>query len=168
MSSPELSRDENIRKLAEMIKGIEFAMLTTAEPDGSLRSRPMATQKAEFDGDLYFFTYGSSPKAHEIEHDRHVNVSYANPDKQRYVSVSGRARITRDRARMEELWTPELKAWFPQGLDEPDIALLQVSVEKAEYWDSPSSLVAHAISFVKAMVTGQPAQPGDHEKIDLK
>ena len=89
--------------------------------------------------------------------------------KQSYVSLTGTAEIVRDRQKLEELWQPQLKAWFPKELDEPDIALLKVNVEKAEYWDSPSSIVANAISLVKAVTTGKPASNvGEHEKVDLK
>jgi general stress protein 26 len=160
-------RAANVAKLAGLIKDIEFAMLTTAEEDGSLRSRPMATQRAEFDGDLWFFTHASAPKVGEVERERQVNVAYAAPDDNRYVSVSGRAQVVRDRAKIEELWSAPLKAWFPGGKDDPDIALLRVTVERAEYWDSPSSAVAHAVGFVKAVATGQTYQPGENEKIDL-
>lgn len=164
----EADRNENVRKLGEMIKGIEFAMLTTTEADGLLRSRPMATQQVDFDGDLYFFTQASSPKVDEVEHEHNVNVSYAKPDDQRYVSVSGKARLVRDRAKIEELWNPALKAWFPKGLDDPELALLKVNVEQAEYWDGPSSAVVYIVGLAKAMVTGQPYHPGDNEKLDLK
>jgi general stress protein 26 len=164
----EAQRNESIKKLGEMIKDIEFAMLTTVETDGTLRSRPMATQRVEFDGDLYFFTRASSPKVNETEQDHHVNLSYAAPDKQRYVSVSGMARVTRDRAKIEELWNPTLKAWFPEGLEDPELALLKVSVTQAEYWDSPSSAVVRLVGFMKALATGQTYAPGDNEKLDLR
>ena len=146
-------RDEQIKKLAEMIKDIDFAMLTTVAADGTLHSRPMSTQRVEFDGDLWFFTRASAPKVGEIEGEHQVNVAYAKPEDQRYISVSGRAVVVRDRAKIEELWSPVLKAWFPEGPEDPDLALLKVSAERAEYWDSPASAVAHAISFVKALVT---------------
>jgi len=158
---------ENIKKLRELIKDMRFAMLTTAEENGTLRSRPMATQEVEDDGDLWFFTYGSAHKVDEIEHNHHVNVSYADPNNQKYVSVSGTAQLVRDRQKIAELWNPLFKAWFPQGLDEPDLALLKVSVEQAEYWDSPSSKVVRLVGFLKAVVTGQPiGNPGDHKKIE--
>ena len=156
-----------IKKLAEMIKDIDFAMLTTVAEDGSLHSRPMSTQRAEFDGDLWFFTRASASKVGEIEREHHVNVAYAKPEDQRYVSVSGRAAVVRDRAKIEELWSPELKAWFPEGPDDPDIALRRVAVERADYWDSASSAVAHAVSFIKAVAAGRPAGPGENEKIEL-
>lgn len=158
--------NENIKKLREMIKDIRFAMMTTAEEDGTLRSRPMATQQVEFDGDLWFFTNANAPKVDEVQHNQHVNLSYAEPNDQKYVSVSGKAQLVRDRQKIEELWNPLFKAWFPQGLDDPDLALLKVSLDKAEYWDSPSSKVVRLVGFLKAVVTGKPIDAGDNEKID--
>jgi general stress protein 26 len=158
---------ENIKKLRELIKDIKFAMLTTVEQDGTLRSRPMVTQQSEFDGNLWFFTNANAPKVDEVEQNQHVNVSYAEPDKQKYVSVSGIAELVRDRQKIEELWNPLYKAWFPQGVDDPNLALLKVSIEHAEYWDSPSAAVVRLVGFVKALTTGKPYSGGEHEKIDL-
>jgi len=161
------SRAEAIKKLGELIKEINIAMLTTIEADGALRSRPMATQQSEFDGDLWFFLGTSSPKAQEIRNDPRVNLSYAQPDDQRYVSVSGRGELVRDPAKMKELWNPLFKAWFPDGLEDPDLALLKVNVEQAEYWDSPSSTFVTLVGFAKALVTGQRAEVGENAKLDL-
>ena len=156
---------EAVKRLGEEIKGIRIAMLTTVDEDGSLRSRPMATQEADFDGDLWFFTSAGAPKVDEVRHDRQVNVSYAKEDDNRWVSVSGTAHLLRDRQKMEELWTPFLKTWFPKGLDDPELALLRVRVDKAEIWDSSSVQVLSG--FVKALTTGQPSRAGEGEKLDL-
>lgn len=156
-----------VKKLGEMIADIDFAMMTTVEEDGTLRSRPMSTQQVEFDGELWFFTRERAPKVEEVERDRRVNLSYADPQDQRYVSVSGTAQVVRDRQKIEELWSPALKAWFPKGVEDPDIALLRVRVEQAEYWDSPSSKMMHILGFVKALATGQSYEPGENEKLDL-
>lgn len=169
MTNPN-ARQEDIQKLAEMIKDIRVAMFTTAMPDGALRSRPMYTQEAEFDGELWFFTSRSSPKADEIQQDQQVNVSYAKPDDQLYVSVSGRAQVLRDEAKMKELYSPMVKAWFPDGLEDPDLALIRVQVEQAEYWDSPSSKMVQLFGLVKAVTTGHrlsPQEAGENEKINL-
>jgi general stress protein 26 len=163
----ETTREEAVAKLSELIKDIRIAMLTTQAPDGSLRGRPMATQDAPFDGELWFFTGAGSPKVDEIEEEHHVHLSYASPEDNRYVSVSGRASVVRDRNKAEELWSPAMKAWFPAGLDDPDIALLRVQVEDAEYWDTPSSKMVHVIGFVKAVATGQRYQPGENEKLEF-
>jgi general stress protein 26 len=132
--------DLDLKKLRDLIKNIEFCMLTTIDDDGSLRSRPMSTNRqVEANGDLWFFIYASSHKVAEVNRHHQVNVSFSAPDRQCYVSLSGTAELVQDRAKIQELWLPELKAWFPQELDEPDIALLKVTASKAEYWDAPAS-----------------------------
>lgn len=165
--SDQKTQEEGRKKIGELIKDIQFAMLTTVEPDGTIRSRPMATQKQEFDGDLWFFTGASSPKVSEIRADSEVNVSFADPANNAYVSVSGTAQLVRDRRKIEELWNPILKAWFPDGLDDPDLALLKVTATQAEYWDSPNGKVVQALGFAKALLTGKQADGGENEKVSL-
>jgi len=160
------SREEAIVKLKDLIEDIDFAMLTTVN-GGQLRSRPMSTQEFDFDGDLWFFTSDNTHKVDEIERDNRVNVAYAKPEDNVYISVSGKAQLVKDREKIEELWNPILKAWFPKGLDDPTLSLLKVSVEEAEYWDSPSSTIVQLVGFVKALVTGKPADGGDHGKVNL-
>jgi general stress protein 26 len=159
---------EQVEKLAKLIKDIQFAMLTTAMPDGSLRSRPMATQRAPFDGTLWFFTPADSAKVHEIEDDQHVNVSYADPSRNNYVSVSGRASVVRDEAKAKALWSESLRTWFPKGSDDPDIALLKVTVDAAEYWDAPSSAMVHLYGYAKAVTTGKRPRGGENEKVKVR
>ncbi|MEP6637151.1 MAG: pyridoxamine 5'-phosphate oxidase family protein, partial [Acidobacteriota bacterium] len=155
-------------RLREMVKEIDFCMLTTLDEEGALHSRPMSVNgEIDPDGDLWFFTYGSSHKVAEIEKAPGVNVSFANPEKHRYVSITGGAELVRDKAKVEELWKPQFKIWFPKGTDEPDIALLRINVEKAEYWDSPSSSIAQAFYFVSALVTGTKMKGGENKKLEL-
>jgi len=130
---------ESIRTLGEKIHGIRVAMMTTMDPDGVLRSRPMETPQTDFDGRLWFFTDSQSGKVASIKNDQHVNLAYAAPDDNRYVSVAGSARLVRDREKMRELWKPMFQTWFPRGLEDPELSLICVDVESAEYWDEPSS-----------------------------
>ena len=128
------SPEEN-KHLSSLIEGIKVAMLTTIGPDGSLRSRPMATLPAEFDGTLWFFTNADSPKVDEVQIEQHVNVSYDDYEDHRYVSISGRATLIQDRQKLEELWVPMLLTWFPLGLEDPQLALLKIVANSREYWD---------------------------------
>ncbi len=163
------NQTEQLSKLRDLVKDINYCMLTTLDSDGSLHSRPMATNgEIEEDGDIWFFTQATSHKVEEIQHDQRVNVSFSAPDKQTYVAMSGKAELVRDRQKIEQLWRPELKAWFPDETDDPDIALLKIKVEQAEYWDSPSGFVAKTLGFIKAATTGERAGSGENEKIDLK
>jgi len=157
-----------LRKLNELIKYSRVTMMTTIREDGMPNSRPMATQQMETDGDLWFFTSASSHKVDEVTNSPKVNVSFADPDKQRYVSVTGVAQMVRDREKIDELWRPQFKIWFPKGKDDPEIALLRVSLEKAEYWDSPGSTIAYALSFASSLVTGQRPDLGENKKVDLQ
>jgi general stress protein 26 len=150
-----MTRDQMVAKVAELIKDINVAMLTTEAEDGLLHSRPMATQKTEFDGTLWFFTGLSTGKISEIDWNPEVNLSYSDGSANKYVSVSGTAEIVDDRAKKEELWSDIYKAWFPQGLDDPDLCLMKVEVTFAEYWDVPSGKMVQAFGFLKALATGE-------------
>lgn len=161
-----IAQDEKTEKLWALIGKVRIAMLVTRDGEGELRARPMANQQADaFDGNLWFFTYDDSPKVGEAEREDEVCVAFADATKQEYVSVSGRARIVRDRQRIRELWSEALATWFPKGVDDPRIALMQVRMTKAEYWDSPSSTMVHAYGYLKAKLTGEPPSPGEHAKV---
>ncbi|MDZ8225736.1 pyridoxamine 5'-phosphate oxidase family protein [Nostoc sp. ChiVER01] len=142
-------REQQIQKLHELIKNIDYGMFTTVDDDGSLHSYPMS-KSGEINSEptLWFFTYAGSHKVTEIEHYEQVNISFSSPEQQRYVSISGSAELVKDRNKMRELWKPELQTWFPKGLDEPDIALLKVNISQVNYWDSTSSFKPQTISFL--------------------
>lgn len=154
-------------KLYDKIKDVKFCMLTSSEEDGTLRSRPMATVESAHDGTLWFFTKEFSAKVDEINHYRSVNLSYADPKGNIYVSVSGEAVINRDKNRMAELWHPLFRAWFPQGLEDPEIALVKVKIHQAEYWEASSNKMVQLFGMVKAMLTGNEFKPGEHEKFNF-
>jgi general stress protein 26 len=141
-------RDQEIKKLHELIKDIDYGMFTTVDDDGSLHSYPMSKSgEINSEATLWFFTYAASHKVTEIEHHDQVNVSFSSPEQQRYVSISGTSNLVKDHNKMRELWKPELQTWFPKGLDEPNIALIQVNVNEVNYWDSTSSFKPQKISF---------------------
>ncbi|MDX1995165.1 MAG: pyridoxamine 5'-phosphate oxidase family protein [bacterium] len=159
------THDEPNKKLSEMIKDVNIAMLTTIAPDGTLNSRPMGTQDAEFDGDLWFFTEVETGKVHDVEQNPNVNVSYASDTK--WISVAGQAQIVRDRAKIDQYWQESLKVFFPEGKDTPNLVLIKVEATQAQYWTSPGR-VASALEFARAFVTGDEYQAGKNEKIDFK
>lgn len=163
------THSDDLEKLRDMIKEIDFCMLTTIDEHGDPHSRPMSSNgDIDANGDLWFFTNVSSHKVNEIEKSPKVNVSFADPDNQRYVSITGVAHLVRDQKKIDELWRPEFKMWFPKGKADPEIALLKVSLEKGEYWDSPSSTIGFALSFVSSLVTGKQPEFGENRKVDLK
>ena len=164
-------QDQDTTKLWSMIRDIRICMMTTMDADGTLRSRPMGnvqTGQTEFDGVLWFFTRASAHKNFEIAEHKQINLAYASPGDRHYVSVSGRASLVRDKNKAEQLWGDPVRAWFPNGKDDPEIALVRVRPERAEYWDSPSSTIVHMYGYAKAALTGKPPHPGDNAKVDLE
>jgi general stress protein 26 len=157
--------DPGMQKLADLVDEIRIAMLTTEEPDGSLRSRPLATLQFDAEGKLWFFTALSSGKVGEIDQHRKVNLSYAHTDKHCYVSICGSARLFRDPDRMRDLWTTSIEPWFPDGLADPDLALLEITVSEAEYWDAPASRGGRLFGLAKALSGGNTDPPGEHGKV---
>jgi general stress protein 26 len=115
----ELSRQQAIDKVSEMIKGIRIAMLATVTPEGTIHSRPMATQRADFKGELLFLTRQESSKTDDIAHQSQVTLTCADSKGCRFVSLSGRAERSKDRATVHELWSPLYKAGFRRARTTP-------------------------------------------------
>jgi general stress protein 26 len=163
-------RTRCIEKIGALIGEVQVAMLTTVRADGRLVSRPLRTLETArpFMGELWFFVRRDSHKAREIEHDAHVNLAYAAPGRNAYVSLSGRARIVDNRAKVEELWSPELEPYFAGGRGERDLVLLRVDVDGAEYWDGPGGWLGQALDIASGLLTGEPVPLSENQSIDLR
>ncbi|MCX8521315.1 MAG: pyridoxamine 5'-phosphate oxidase family protein [Rhodoferax sp.] len=148
-----------LRHVAELIKDMDFAMLTTTGYDNALISRPMTALEMDAQGVLWFFTDLRSSK---IEHLRIANLAFTDTGHGTYVSLSGRGELDTDRQRIKRMWTPFAKPWFPDGPDSPNLALLKFIPDGAEYWDAPSSRMVRAVSELASMVTGKPVNMGEH------
>jgi general stress protein 26 len=144
--------------LWKLIKDIKFAMFTTRHDNGHLHSRPMTTQNGKVDEDdsLWFFMSRRNDAIEDFGLDPMVNVVYADPDKDAYVSVSGVAEVTENPAKKQQLWNKMNEAWFPKGVDDPDLALVQVRITHANYWDVKSSKLVQLFTMAKAALTGTP------------
>ena len=158
-------KNEGLKKLKALLKGVRTCMLTTRDVHDNLRSRPMALQETELDGDLWFFTARHSHKVNEISGDSRVNLAII--DGQTYISISGNAILVDDRKKAAELWSPAVKAWFPKGLDDPELLLLKVSIDQAEYWDNPAGMVTTLIAYVESLATGRQPKVGEHDTVKL-
>ncbi|MDB5744221.1 MAG: ral stress protein [Polaromonas sp.] len=154
-------------KLWQLIKGIKFGMFTHRHSSGMLHSQPLTTQNKALDegATLYFFVSRKGEVASHIAEDDHVNVAYANPSDDSYVSISGQAAIVEDQEKKESLWSPMAKAWFPGGPTDPDLALLLVRISHAEYWDVTESKMVQLVKMAAAAVTGTPPQMGEHKEM---
>ena len=150
----ELSGQDGLKKIAELTKGIHIAMMTTVAHDGSMSSRPMAVQDKPFTGALWFLTSSTSGKVDEVNQDQHVTLTFAEPSDSKYLTLKGRASVSRDRTKIKELWNPMYRAWFPKGPDDPEVAVLRVDVHEGDYWEASSSKIVMRAKYLAAAVTG--------------
>ncbi|UTA70176.1 pyridoxamine 5'-phosphate oxidase family protein [Emticicia sp. 21SJ11W-3] len=141
--------------IREMVKDIKFAMLCTNDDNGHIRSRPMATQGMDEEGNIWFLTAKDSGKIDEIKSNAHVCVCYSSPSDNTYVCIMGEAEQVDDQKKIDEFWTPFAKAWFPEGKDDPNLTLIRVMAHEAEYWDSASNKIIVGIKMLSSIVTGK-------------
>ena len=163
-----------IHQLYEMIDDIEVAMLTTRRPDGHLKSRAMANQKRAEGADLWFVTAEGTGKLRDIEADPHVNLAYYKDRTREWVSVSGVARISRDRSMIHRLYATDWQAWFPEEgdprhgtPDDPRMVLIGVDVHAAVFLEvnKPQPVVLYEL--VKGWLTGTEPELGEmHEVVE--
>lgn len=155
------------QRLWEMIKDIRFAMLTHRHGDGALHSHPLTTLNRGL-GELpvlYFFVSRRTELGQRLRNDGNVNVSYADPHNDRYVSISGQATVSEDRDTRHRLFNPMAKAWFPGGADDPDLELVEVHITHAEFWDIRESKPTQLFKLAAAAVSGERPTIGEHHEV---
>lgn len=155
-------------KLWGMINKYRFAMLTTQEGSGALRSRPMTTIDHEFDGSLWFFAAYHSAAATALTAHPQVCLSYGDSANADFVCVAGVGSVVTEVAKKKELWNSMVQVWFPEGPESPRTVLIKVVADHAEYWDSTSNKLVQLFGMAKALATGTPPDHlGEHRTVPL-
>lgn len=162
-----------LENLYERIAEMETAMMTTRRPDGHLESRAMATQKRADGADLWFVTAEATAKVRDLEADPHLNLAYYKDRTREWVSVSGLAELSRERAKIHELYAADWKLWFPDEgdprhgtPDDPRLVLIGVKIHAAVFLevDKPQPVVPYEIA--KGWVTGDTPDLGEVHRLD--
>ena len=163
------AKESDQKTLWNLIKDMKFGMLTHRHRDGTLQGHPLTTQNTSIDETsvLYFFVSEKSGVTARLREDGNVNVAYADPGADTYVSIAGTASTSTDRATLERLFNPVAKAWFPGGVDDPDLVLLEVRIVHAEYWNVKDSKVTQLFKMAKAALTGEPPRMGEHKELSV-
>ena len=166
----EADKAHTLDKVEELLKSLKAGMLTTQNEDHGMHSRPMMVQ--EFDKknqELWFFTGKSTGKTSDIQNDNNVCISFSNYDSNSYLCITGIAELINDSEKAAQLWNPMLKAWFPEGLEDPNLILIKVKMHSAEYWDSTSSALVQLVGFAKAILTGEAyeASKSENQRVHL-
>lgn len=160
----------DLKHLQAIVEKVQTAMLVTHDEAGGLRARPLQTRGFDDQARLWFVISLTSAKVDEmLRSGGRVCLTYADADHQRYASITGSAHIDLDRGRLAEKWSLEDNAWYPAGVDDPDVVLLRVDIHKAEYWDRPGDSVRHSFGIMKALIFGDTdIVSGDQAKIAVR
>ncbi len=164
---------QDLETLYTHIDEIEIAMMTTRRPDGHLQSRAMATQKRASGADLWFVTLDGAEKLHDLSADPHVNLAYYKDRTREWISVSGIARVSRDRAKIHELYAPDWQVWFPKEgdprhgtKDDPRMVLIGVDIHAAVFLEMNKPQPVVLFELVKGWVTGSTPELGELHRVD--
>lgn len=159
MADNDKQKQQDKRTFHEVLKHFDTAMLVTRSSDGVLRARPMAIARAEQGGDLWFFTSVDSAKVGELLGDAHCAAVMQGSS--RYLSLSGRAELVRDRGRIDELWRRAYEAWFEHGKDDPSLALIHFIAQEGEFWDASGTKgLRYALEVARALWRGGAVHTG--------
>ena len=164
--------NNNLQSLYDLIEDLDTAMMTTRRSDGHLRSRAMANQKPASGADLWFVAAEGSGKLADLEQDPHINLSYYRDSNREWVSVSGIAMISRDPAKIRELYQPDWKIWFQDNgdprtgtADDPRMVLIGVTVHAAEFLEVDKPRPVLLFELVKGWLTGTEPEFGETHKL---
>lgn len=160
-------KEEAIGKFRELVREVNICMFTTLNDSSELFSRPMSTARIDEEGNAWFFTNEFSEKIQDVSKDNTVYLIYSHPGKNVYVSVKGTCSVILDRKKIDELWNPLLKAWFPGGKDDPKLCLVKVVTEEANYWNSKSGSMGVYFKMLKAIANRKQYQEEDMGKLRL-
>ncbi|MDB5252307.1 MAG: hypothetical protein JWP27_1476 [Flaviaesturariibacter sp.] len=151
-----LQSEEALKKFRKLVEEIRTCMFITNNESENDHTRPMSTIEVQDDGTLWFFTDIRSIKVEEVAVQRQVHLTYAHPGKESYLDVRGTASIVTDRQQIKDKWSPFVKAWFPNGPEDPNVALLKVQPQSCYYWDSETGKMVQFVKIAIGAITGSP------------
>lgn len=155
-----LTHQEAIDKFKELVKHQSICLLTTRLTEVPLMTRPMSVQKVCDQGNFWFLSSGDSDKNQEIMNDPRVQMFFSNTSNYEFLSVYGKATITRDREKIDELWSDIAKAWFPEGKEDPRVTVIKVTPEEGFYWDTKDGKLVSMIKILASAVSGKTLEEG--------
>ena len=158
-----LQNEEALKKFKKLVNEINVCMFITnnANGNGFDHTRPMYTIEVEDNGTLWFFTDIRSIKVEEVSKDQTAHLVYSHPGKESFLDVWGKAEIVTDKQQIKDKWTPMIKAWFPGGIDDPNISLLKVQPNNLYYWDAEAGRMISLLKIIAGAITGNKSVSSD-------
>jgi general stress protein 26 len=150
-----LQSEEALKKFKKLVEEVRVCMfITNNETEHDEHTRPMSVVDVEDNGTLWFYTDVRSIKVEEVETDRKVHLTFAHPGKESYLDVRGTGSIVTDRALIKQKWSPVVKAYFPNGADDPNVALMRVQPYSVYYWEAETGKMVQFLKMAISAVTG--------------
>lgn len=162
-----LMHAEAVEKIKELVKHNSICIFTTNIQDEPTTGRPMTAKQVDDAGNLWFLSAVDSNKNEQIANDPWVELYFSNPSDSEFLIVYGKASISRDRQKIEDIWTPIAKAWFKEGKDDPTITAIKVKPEDAYYWDTKSNKMVSMLKILASTVSGKSMDDGVEGKLIL-
>jgi general stress protein 26 len=156
----DLQQQEAVDKLKSLVKSAKVCMFQTIPGNAPFNLRPMSPVEIDDMGHIWFFSNRNSEKNKDIKANPQVQLIFSNMQDSEFLSVYGNAQIIRDRQKFEELWTPLVKAWFPNGIDDPDLTLINVKPLSAHYWDTKDGKMISMLKTAASFITGRTMDGG--------
>lgn len=163
-----LNNKEALEKFKKLVDEINICMFITNSISDHEHTRPMATIEVEEDGTLWFYTNVHSIKVDEVNNEKQVHLTYAHPGKESYLDVWGFAELVTDRQQIVDKWSPIVKAWFPDGVTDPNLALLKVKPQEAYYWEAETGKMVKILKMATSIVTGERLADGAQGSLQIK
>jgi len=162
-----LYNEDAIKKIKDFVNDIKVCMFCTSVTDMPFRTRPMSTLEVDDEGNLWFFSAKSSDKNDEIKNDDTVQLIYSKNSDVHFLTITGKATIVEDQAKKDELWNPIVKAYFPEGKDDPNLSLVKIKPEAAHYWDTINGKMITWFKMAASAVTGNQNNVGVEGKLKV-
>lgn len=161
-----LQNEEAAKKFKKLVTDINVCMFITNNRNEN-HTRPMATIEVEDNGTLWFFSDIRSIKVEEVAMDNSVHLVYAHPGKESYLDVWGKASVVKDQEQIKSKWSPMIKAWFPNGVDDPNVCLLRVEPSNTYYWEAETGKMVAFLKIATSAVTGKKLEEGAKGSLNL-
>jgi general stress protein 26 len=161
-----LENEEALKKFTKLVKDINVCMFITNNEEND-HTRPMGTIEVDDEGTLWFFTDVRSMKVEDLSNEQNVHLVYAHPGKESYLDVWATATVSQDKQLIKDKWSPIVKAWFPDGVDDPNLALLEVKPRSVYYWDAETGKMVAFLKIAVAAVTGKQLSEGAEGKLKV-
>ena len=162
-----LQNEQALQKFISLVKDINVCMFITKIRTEDTHTRPMATVEVEDNGTLWFYSDIRSIKVEEISKEHDVHLVYAHPGKESYLDICGKASVVTDKQQIKDKWSPLVKAYFTNGVDDPNLALLKVQPRNCYYWDAESGRMVQFMKTAAAVVSGTQVAMGKEGKLEF-